>query len=304
MAVLGLALIVDRLGELPTLLHPVGWIGALIGWLDRRAPAGTKARLIFGIVLVGLPTAIAGVAQLALSRATNRFTAPARTLAQALLLKWTFSLAMLERSALMVGSDLVMANAPAARDRLRALVSRPTATLPPELVAAGAIESVAENASDSVVAPLFWWLVGGLPAAAIYRAVNTADAMVGYHGTYEQLGRASARVDDLLNLLPSRITAMALCLSTPFQMAATARAVATLRRDHRRTESPNAGWPMSAMAGSLGRRLEKPDHYVLGGQFPPPSPNDICRAVERARFAAALAVIGMGAVRVLVRSVK
>jgi adenosylcobinamide-phosphate synthase len=147
-----------------------------------------------------------------------------------------------------------------------------------EEIAAAAVESLAENSSDSVIAPLFWWNVAGPTAAAVYRAINTADAMVGYHGRYELLGRASARLDDAVNLIPARLTGLALCVASMRR-----RSLRTMLREHGRTESPNAGWPMSAMAGALRRRLTKPGHYVLAAQAPPPTYRDIEHAVTIVR---------------------
>ena len=140
---------------------------------------------------------------------------------------------------------------------------------------------MAENASDSAVAPWLAYLVAGLAGAYAYRAANTLDALVGYRGRYEHLGKAAARLDDLLNLVPARLTAAAIVLAAP--AGSRGRALATLRRDRRRTASPNAGWPMSAMAGALGVQLEKVGHYRLG---------EPQRAVEAADIAAAGRIVG------------
>jgi adenosylcobinamide-phosphate synthase len=127
--------------------------------------------------------------------------------------------------------------------------------------------------------------MGGPAAAAVYRAINTADAMVGYHGRYELLGRASARADDILNLLPARLTGVAICLSSP-----SSAAFATMRQGHWRTESPNAGWPIAAMAGGLTRRLTKVGHYSLGQSYLEPNVHDIDRAMKVMRRAVAVAL--------------
>jgi len=129
-------------------------------------------------------------------------------------------------------------------------------------VAAAAIESVAEKASDALVAPALAYAAFGLPGAAVYRGINTLDAMIGYRGAYEWLGKAAARLDDAANLIPSHLTNGLLALA-----AGPGRGRAVWRiawRDHRRTASPNAGWPMAAMAGAIGVELEKVDHYRLG----------------------------------------
>jgi len=151
-----------------------------------------------------------------------------------------------------------------ARSGLRSLCSRdPSQLSEPELVGA-TIESVAENASDSFVAPLFYYVLLGLPGAVAYRAVNTLDAMVGYRGRYEYLGKASARLDDLLNFIPARLTALALLLAGALLGKNVRAGLSIWHRDARTTASPNAGRPMAAMAGLLGVRLEKAGHYALG----------------------------------------
>jgi adenosylcobinamide-phosphate synthase len=166
------------------------------------------------------------------------------------------------------------------------LVSRPTADLRADEVAAAAIESLAENLSDSVLAPLLAYLVGGLPGMAAYRLVNTADAMWGYRSPrYEELGKAAARLDDLLNLLPSRLTALLLTLSAGLAGGNAANALHIALRDHGRTTSPNAGWPMAAMAGALDTTLSKRDHYTLGDGARTPDAALIAEARRIARGA-------------------
>jgi len=145
------------------------------------------------------------------------------------------------------------------------LVSRPTAELDGEHVASAAVESVAENLTDSFVAPALFFLAGGLPGAAIYRVVNTADAMFGYRdGPLEYFGKVTARLDDLLNLIPARLAGLSLVVGAALAGASGSGALAALRRDRHRTASPNAGWTMAAMAGALGVTLEKPGAYRLG----------------------------------------
>jgi adenosylcobinamide-phosphate synthase len=154
-----------------------------------------------------------------------------------------------------------------ARNDLRSLVSRPTATLDSGLVAAAAIESLAENLVDSWVAPLVAYAGFGLGGAYAYRAANTMDAMWGYRTpTYEHLGKFAARLDDVLNWLPARAGALCLVLAghRPRQ------SFLIWRRDARMTASPNAGHPMAAAAGQLGVRLEKRDTYVLNAEAPEP----------------------------------
>jgi len=277
-------------GEPPNRLHPVAWFGALVAAVERRAPGGSPARqLLYGAGLAAGGVGLAAGLSWAAARVAER-GAWARLLADTVLLKSAFSLRMLAGEAARVQRLLEAGDLPAARRALRALVSRDPSGLDERLAAAAAIESVAENLSDSVVAPLLYAVLGGPGAALAYRAVNTLDAMVGYRGQYEYLGKAAARLDDLLNLAPSRLAALLLVATAGLLGFDVRRAWTTAWRDHGRTASPNAGWPMAAMAGALGRRLEKVDHYTLG-DGPAPQPADIARALRLYTGAAALALL-------------
>jgi adenosylcobinamide-phosphate synthase len=207
-------------------------------------------------------------------------------------LKSSMALRVLGEAGEGVARPLLAGDLHESRQRLSWLCSRDARALTPPQLAAGAVESVAENLSDSFVAPLFWFLVGGVPAAVAYRAVNTLDAMIGYRGRYEWLGKASARLDDLLNLAPARLTAVLLLVGAPLAGGDVAQGWRALIADRTRTESPNAGWPMATMAGLLGVALEKPDHYVLGASGRAPEAADIHRAWRICRAAAALAAAG------------
>jgi len=171
------------------------------------------------------------------------------------------------------------------RARLAHIVSRDTATLDSVEVRESALESLAENLSDSVVAPLFWFALFGLPGAAVYRFANTADAMWGYRGRWEWAGKFAARADDLLNLIPARMTAIALLLISP-------KRISRLRRlpgEAARTASPNSGWPMGALALALNVRLRKPQVYALNANGAAPSAADTSTALRRAEMTAWIA---------------
>ncbi|RYF65285.1 MAG: cobalamin biosynthesis protein, partial [Comamonadaceae bacterium] len=168
----------------------------------------------------------------------------------------------------------------AGRTRLARLVSREVAPLSATAVRESAIESLAENLNDSVVAPLFWFAVAGLPGAALYRFANTADAMWGYRGArsgrvWEWAGKWAAHADDLLSWLPARLTALLLAL-VAWQWPRTLRAQAA------RTPSPNSGWPMAAMALLLGVRLAKPGVYALNERGAAAKPAHTARALRLA----------------------
>jgi adenosylcobinamide-phosphate synthase len=205
------------------------------------------------------------------------------------LLKPTFALRELGRAARRVRDALAAGRIDQARRDLGSLCSRDASRLDPPLLVAGAVESLAENASDSLVAPLVYYALFGLPGAVFYRAVNTLDAMIGYRGRYEHLGKAAARLDDALNLLPARLTALLLLPAGWACGADPVRGLRVLRRDGAATESPNAGRPMAAMAGLLGVELEKRGHYRLGDRVNALSPDTIDAAWRAVRASAVLA---------------
>ena len=264
------------IGEPPSRLHPVVWIGTLQRWLRRRAPRTAAAQLVYGAMMALVGPALFGGGAWWLLRALHGVPA---ILVGIFLLKSSFAARGLGAAGLAVARALTAGDVAEARHALRSLVSRDTSRLPPPLLAAAAVESVAENISDSVVAPLFFFCLGGVPAALAYRACNTLDAMIGYHGETEWLGKAAARLDDLLNLIPARISAILVVLAAPLGGGSLVGALRIGWRDGARTESPNAGWPMAAMAGALDLQLEKVGYYRLGDLRREPAARDIRRAV-------------------------
>ena len=264
-SVLGAALAIDLLfGELPAVAHPVVWMGQVARRLERLLPTrGVARQLLAGALLASLVPFGFAAASLALLRLTQRWPLAHWSL-EVLVLTAMFAARALGDAAREVARALEAGQLEQARFGLRSLCSRDASRLTePELIGA-TIESVAENASDSFVAPLFYYVLFGLPGAVLYRAVNTLDALVGYRGRYEYLGKASARLDDLLNFVPARVTALLLLLAGALVGQDARRGLATWRRDAASTASPNAGRPMAAMAGLLGVRLEKAGHYALG----------------------------------------
>ena len=276
-----LALVLDGLlGEPPAPVHPVVWIGQAIDRLGRQAPSGPVGQVAHGGLQVVVVGGGAGLAALALVRAARRLPEPLATIAEAWLLKTLLSARALVVAARAVSRALDEGDVGRARVEVRALVSRDAARLTAPLLASAAVESVAENAVDSVVAPLLYYAVGGLPGAAFYRAVNTLDAMIGYRGRFEYLGKLPARADDLLNYLPARVGALLAVGGAGLVGASASDALRLLRSDRRLTASPNAGWPMSAMAGALGVTLTKSGTYRLGATLADPDPATIERAID------------------------
>lgn len=282
-AILLLALLVDRLGgELPTRLHPVGWMGRYLTWLTRWRPDAPRRALLAGLggVLLGWGL-FTGAAALVMW-GFQPLPRPLRLLLLALLLKPTLSVSALTRAGAEVRGALERHDLPEARRLLGYhLVSRDTAELSESEVAGAAVESLAENLTDSIIAPIFYFVLWGLPGAVLYRFVNTADAVVGYRTPeLEHFGKAAARLDDLSNLVPARLAAGLLLVALPFVGGNAAEALRIMWRDAYKTPSPNAGWTMAAVAGGLSVRLDKRGVYTLHPEGRPVSAEDV-RAAER-----------------------
>ena len=246
------------------------------------------AQVAYGAVVAVLVPAAWGALAWAVSAGLRELHPLLYVVAAAALFKTTFSVRMLAREAARIGELLAAGDLAAARRRMPALVSRETGRMTASQAAAGAIESVAENSTDSVVGPLLAFALFGLPGAVVYRAVNTLDSMIGYRGRYEYLGKAAARLDDLVNLVPARLaTALLWCTAALLPSMRATGAWRVAWRHRRRTASPNAGWTIAAMAGALGVTLEKPGHYRIGEPAPQPDSRHI-RLATRALYWSAL----------------
>ncbi len=276
-------------GEPPGRIHPVVWIGQGISRLARRAPQEPRAAFIYGAAMAfAVPAAVAGVAAVT-ERASAPLPAPLDTAWLALALKPAFALRALLAAGARVEAALTSGDLDGARLALHSLVSRPTGDLDEGLVAAAAIESLAENLGDGFAGPLLAYAAAGLPGGWAYRALNTLDSMVGYRDTrFEWLGKASARLDDMVNLAPARLSALAITVAAPAVRGSSCETARIARRDHRLTASPNAGWPMAAAAGALGLRLEKRGHYILNPEGRSPNAADVRRARRLIAVAATL----------------
>jgi adenosylcobinamide-phosphate synthase len=280
-------------GEPRNAWHPVAWLGRLLApvgaqlvrWPRRAAFVGGALAWSCGAV------ALAGAAAAFQSLLMHAALACARpvpctlvaAIACGVLLKPCFAWRMLHDEVRGVEEALAV-SLQAGRDRAARLVSRDVQTLDEAAVRETAIETLAENLNDSVVAPLFWFTVAGLPGAVVYRFANTCDAMWGYRGRFEWAGKWAARADDVLSWVPARITA---ALLAPFWMLTGHR---RLRREAARTPSPNGGWPMAAMALQLGVRLRKPGVYALNARAPSPDAVQHAEALRCASVAARAAL--------------
>lgn len=304
-ALLLTALAVDlRMGEPPNMWHPVVWMGKAVSLLEGKAPQNNpKEKRAYGIAMVAAMTALSALSPRLLGMFKG-ILLPAKVLGAVWFLKSTFAVKALWDSAEEVRYCLDNGNTIGAKEALCSLVSRDVNNLTEVQVAAAAVESVAENLNDSFIAPLLYYRVGGISGAMAYRAVNTLDAMIGYRGVYEDLGKAAAKFDDFLNYIPARLTALLVVAASIFTADDFVGSARAIRGYRDRTESPNAGWPMSAMAGAIGVDLEKPGHYVLGGTGRQPDSDSITKALKIAGMAAGIGVACYLASEVMVRGRK
>lgn len=281
------ALAIDHyLGEPSVRLHPVVWMGNYLNWAAKRlrpdpSPAVRDLKSFwlaaaFWWVGAAIVLVAAWAVQWAVFQLPWYFSMLLLGLALKPMLAWSMLSSEVQAVELALGQSL-----DAGRQRLAMLVSRDTTKLSETEVRESAIESLAENLNDSVVAPIFWFVLFGLPGAAVYRFANTADAMWGYRGlrhgvNWEWAGKWAARADDVLSWLPARITVLLLKLlsqGVDFK---------NLGFEARKTPSPNSGWPMAAMALALGVRLQKPGVYVLNPSGRPPEAKDAVLAQKKA----------------------
>lgn len=250
--ILALALLLDALMGEPAWLwhrvpHPAVLMGRLVGWLDRHLNTGSVRKAKGVLALICLIVIGGGIgALLSLGGPIVEILCAAILIAQRSLIQHVAAV-----------SDGLRLSLQQGRRAVAMIVSRDTTDMTPSAVARSAIESGSENLSDGIIAPAFWFLIGGLPALLIYKCVNTADSMIGYKtDTYRDFGWASARMDDLLNLIPARLTAV--LIAVPTGVLGHWRVITADARLHR---SPNAGWPEAAMARAIHVALAGPRAY-------------------------------------------
>jgi len=294
------ALVLDRLFGYPPLLqrtigHPVEWIGWMIGAIETRLNQpryGDRLRRLLGIAMLVAVCAMAGAVAIMLSLLFSTF--PYGWLAEALVASAFLAQKQLGDMVAAVAAALAR-SLPEARVAVGHIVGRDTTTLDEAEISRAAIETLAENASDGVIAPLFWLVIFGLPGIVVYKVINTADSMVGHlDERYRQFGWASARTDDLANWIPARLTALLfVAASAVLPGASPQRALATAFRDAGRHRSPNAGWPESAMAGALGFGLGGPRSYE-GRMVDLPAMGDGRRDLAAADIGEALRLYRLG----------
>jgi len=313
MLVLAAALMLDVLfGEMALLLrnvlHPVVAIGRVVALLDRklnRPERGERTRFWRGAFTAIAVAALAGASGWLVAVLSAGL--PGGWLIEALLVAILLAQRSLFEHVAAVAKGLRRDGLAGGRAAIRHLVSRDPASLDEPGIARAALESLAENFADAVVAPVFWYAVGGLPGICIFKAISTADSMIGYRtNKYRAFGRAAARLDDAANWIPARLAALIVVGAAALTGNDARRAVRVMRRDARTHASPNAGWPEAAFAGALGLALGGPRsypgqgtrvHWIGGDGKRRYGPKDIDRGLKLYIAACALnALVGMGIV--------
>ena len=296
--------------------HPVSWIGALIGAIDatlNRADYSDTMRRIAGVATVLLLLGVSLGAGFALKMVVHAL--PYLGLVVAILVVATLIAGgNLDQHVRAVAAALRTEGLAGGRQSIGRIVGRDPQTLDEAAICRAAIESLAENASDGVMAPALWYLLGGLPGMIGYKAINTADSMIGHLSErYRAFGWAAARLDDLVNLPASRLTGLMFIAAAALVPGASASSAwQTFRRDARMHRSPNAGWPEAAMAGALGLRLAGPrtydgivvdDHWMGDGRAEA-TVQDIDRALTIYRVAFGGALISIAVIGVIAASLR
>jgi adenosylcobinamide-phosphate synthase len=311
-----LALLIEALVGYPDRLvgaigHPVTWIGALIARLDaglNRTGASPRARRIAGVVSIAIVVAVTAAAAALVERAL--LLLPLGMVVAALAASTLIAQRSLYQHVAAVAAALERDGLAAGRAAVAKIVGRDPQVLDEAGIARAAIESLAENFSDGIVAPVFWMALTGLPGAAAYKAINTADSMIGHRSArHEAFGWAAARLDDLVNLPASRLAALLVVGAAALgDRAAAAAAWRAVGRDAGRHRSPNAGYPEAAFAGALGLALAGPRAYggvmvddaVMGDGRRAATAADIRAALALYRRADALLVALVGVIALII----
>jgi adenosylcobinamide-phosphate synthase len=269
------------IGEPPVGIHPVVWIGRLISLLRKRARPTKLGGLLVAALVIAMTVSFGHLLVWVAGQIPSVGYA-ATVAVSAYLLKSTFAVRCLLQTSLDIGRT-IEANISQAKGMLPALVGRETKDLTRSQATSAVIESLSENYVDGILSPLFYFLIFepfglGLEAALAFKAVSTMDSMLGYKTKgLKDLGYVPARLDDLANFIPARLSTLFLAAANPKKAKNT---IMTAFRYHQATPSPNSGWPMSAAAGALGIRLEKPGFYVLLDEGREPETQDIHLAVR------------------------
>jgi len=270
--IVGFALLLDFLiGDPKTKYHPTAWIGKLIAVLVPFARNNSPKKELFGgILIVFAVVAIVSILLVALDFGISLLTIDIVSLVVSIavgsiLLKTTIAIRGMQKHALSVVDALEKDDLDSARNHLSMIVKRNTKHLDKNHISSAVLESVSENTVDGITGPLFYYAIFGLPGAFVYRAINTIDSMVGYKTSlFRNIGWFGANCDTILNYIPSRLTGLVMILSALILGYNWKESFYIMRRDGKKLESPNAGFPIAALAGALGTKLEKINYYAVG----------------------------------------
>jgi len=258
-------------GDPKSRYHPTAWIGILIAKLTPLAKNQNvyfeKLGGIFVVAItVGVVVTLLSILDTGISLLTiNWLTIVVSIIVGAILLKTTIAIRGMERYALAVVDSLEKDNLDSARANLAMIVKRNTKNLDKNHLVSGVLESISENTVDGITGPLFYYALFGLPGAFVYRIINTADSMIGYKtDIFKNVGWFAANCDSILNYIPSRLTGLVMIISAAILQNNWKESYKIMIRDGKKTESPNAGYPMAALAGALETKFEKINHYKLG----------------------------------------
>ncbi|MCE9618101.1 MAG: cobalamin biosynthesis protein [Nitrosarchaeum sp.] len=266
------ALVLDfAVGDPRNKFHPTAWIGSLIAKLTPHTKHSSEnLEKLGGIFIILIPSGIVVSLLISLNIGIKLITMDyiyiiISIIVGGILLKTTIAIKGMERHALAVVTALEQNDISSARDNLSMIVKRNTTNLDKNHVFSGVLESISENTVDGITGPLFYFAIFGLPGAFVYRVINTADSMIGYKtDIFKNVGWFGANCDKILNYIPSRLTGFIMILSAMILGNDWRKSYEIMIRDGRKTKSPNAGYPMAAIAGALGAKFEKIDHYSLG----------------------------------------
>ena len=270
--IVGFALLLDFLiGDPKTKYHPTAWIGKLIAVLVPFTRNNSPKKELFGgILIVFIVVAIVSTLLVALDFGISLLTIDIVSLVVSIvvgsiLLKTTIAIRGMQKHALSVVDALEKDDLDSARNHLSMIVKRNTKHLDKNHISSAVLESVSENTVDGITGPLFYYAIFGLPGAFVYRAINTIDSMVGYKTSlFRNIGWFGANCDTILNYIPSRLTGLVMILSALILGYNWKESFYIMRRDGKKLESPNAGFPIAALAGALGTKLEKINYYAVG----------------------------------------
>lgn len=266
------ALVLDfAVGDPRNKFHPTAWLGSLIAKLTPHTKNSSEnLEKLGGIFIILISSGIVASLMIFLDIGIKLITVDyiyiiISVIVGGVLLKTTIAIKGMEKHALAVVTALEQNNISSARDNLSMIVKRNTKNLDKNHVFSGVLESISENTVDGITGPLFYFAFFGLPGAFVYRVINTADSMIGYKtDIFKNVGWFGANCDKILNYIPSRLTGFIMILSAMILRNNWRKSYEIMIRDGRKTKSPNAGYPMAAIAGALGAKFEKIDHYSLG----------------------------------------